>query len=61
MKVTAIVGNPRRKGQSARLVEEIVEGAKENGAEIVVYYLGEKSIKRARVRKPRNALSRMMI
>lgn len=45
MKVTAIVGSPRRKGNSAKLVEEILEGAKEKGAEVAVHYLGEKNIK----------------
>ncbi len=45
MKVTAIVGSPRRKGNSAKLVEEILEGAKERGAEVSIHYLGEKTIK----------------
>ena len=45
MKITAIVGSPRKKGQSARLVEEITAGAKEIGAEVVIHYLGEKNIK----------------
>lgn len=45
MKVTAIVGSPRRNGNSARLVQEVLEGAKEAGAEVAVHYLGEKTIK----------------
>ncbi len=45
MKVTAIVGSPRRKGQSARLGEEIIRGARESGAETSIHYLGEKHIK----------------
>jgi multimeric flavodoxin WrbA len=45
MKVTAIVGSPRREGQSARLVEEIVQGVRENRVEVALHYLGEKNIK----------------
>ena len=44
MKVTAIVGSPRKKGQSATLVNAILEGAKESGAEVAIHYLGEKTI-----------------
>jgi len=45
MKVTAIVGSPRRTGNSAKLVETILEGARESGAEVSIHYLGEKTIK----------------
>jgi multimeric flavodoxin WrbA len=45
MKVTAIVGSPRRKGNSAKLVESVLEGARESGAETSIHYLGEKTIK----------------
>ena len=45
MKVTAIVGSPRRRGNSAKLVEAVLEGARESGAEASVHYLGEKTIK----------------
>ena len=45
MKVTAIVGSPRRTGNSAKLVETILEGARESGAEVSIHYIGEKTIK----------------
>jgi len=45
MKVTAIVGSPRRAGNSAKLVEAVLEGAAESGAETTIHYLGEKTIK----------------
>ena len=45
MKVTAIVGSPRRTGNSAKLVEAVLEGVTESGAEASIHYLGEKTIK----------------
>lgn len=45
MKVTAIVGSPRRTGNSAKLVEAVLEGARESGAEASIHYLGEKAIR----------------
>lgn len=44
MKITAIVGSPRKKGQSARLVNAILDGAKEFGAEVAIHYLSERNI-----------------
>jgi len=45
MKVTAIVGSPRRTGNSAKLVESILDGASDSGAAVSIHYLGEKTIK----------------
>ena len=45
MKVTAIVGSPRKTGNSAKLVNTILEGAKESGADVSIHYLGDKNIK----------------
>jgi multimeric flavodoxin WrbA len=45
MNVTAIVGSPRKTGNSSKLVESILEGTMESGADISIHYLGEKEIK----------------
>ena len=37
--------SPRRAGNSAKLVEAVLEGAAETGAETTIHYLGEKNIK----------------
>lgn len=39
MKVLGIVGSPRREGHTARLVEEVLQGAKEAGHEAEIFYL----------------------
>lgn len=39
MNVLAIVGSPRRRGNTARLVEAVVEGALEAGHEADIFYL----------------------
>ncbi|MCW4013922.1 MAG: flavodoxin family protein [Candidatus Bathyarchaeota archaeon] len=45
MKVIGIVAGPRRTGSTARLVEEILAGAKGSGHETHVFYMGEMDIK----------------
>ena len=44
MKITAIVGSPRRTGNSAKLVEAVLEGVRESGAETSIHSRGEKTI-----------------
>jgi multimeric flavodoxin WrbA len=44
MKVLGIVAGPRRKGNTALLVEEVLAGAKEEGNDISIFYLGEMNI-----------------
>jgi len=44
MKVIGIVGGPRREGNTARLVEEVLAGARENGNETHIFYLGDMEI-----------------
>jgi multimeric flavodoxin WrbA len=41
MKVLGVVGGPRRTGNTARLVEEVLAGARDAGHETHVFYLGE--------------------
>jgi len=41
MKVIGIVGSPRRAGNTAKLVEEVLAGAREAGHETRVFYLAE--------------------
>lgn len=45
MKVIGIVGGPRRDGHTARLVEEILAGAREAGNETHVFYLCDMEVK----------------
>jgi multimeric flavodoxin WrbA len=45
MKVIGVVGGPRRTGNTARLVEEILAGAREVGHETRIFYLGEMEIR----------------
>jgi multimeric flavodoxin WrbA len=45
MEVMAFIGSPRKTGNTATLVGEIVRGAKEAGARIGVYHLNEMKIK----------------
>lgn len=44
MFITALMGSPRKQGSTARIVEEIMRGATENGAQTKVYYLNELNI-----------------
>jgi len=41
LKVLGVVGSPRRKGNTAALVEKILEGAREAGIETERFYLGD--------------------
>jgi multimeric flavodoxin WrbA len=45
MKVIGMVGSPRSQGNTARLVEEVLAGAKDAGNETHIFYLGEMKIK----------------
>jgi len=45
MKVVGFVGSPRKQGNTAALVGEVLRGAKEAGAETKLYYLNEMDIK----------------
>lgn len=44
-KVIALIGSPRKDGNTSSIVEEVVRGAKEAGAETKVYNLNEMNIK----------------
>lgn len=44
-KVVAFMGSPRKEGNTATLVKEIVRGAKEAGAEAKIYNLNDMNIK----------------
>jgi multimeric flavodoxin WrbA len=44
MKVTAIVGSPRKTGNTATIIRAILKGAEEEHAETAIHYLGEKTI-----------------
>ena len=44
MKVLGVVGGPRRAGNTVRLVEAVLEGAKEAGHETVLFKLAELDI-----------------
>lgn len=48
MKVVAVVGSPRRGGNSDILVDQIILGAKELGAEVDKFYLQEMDLKPCR-------------
>ena len=41
MKVLGVIGSPRRKGNTAALVESVLEGARKSGAETEAVYLDE--------------------
>jgi len=45
MKVIGVVGSPRSEGNTARLVEEVLAGAREAGNETHIFYLGDMEIK----------------
>ncbi len=44
MKVTAIIGSPRKTGNTAALIRALLKGADEEHAETAIHYLGEKTI-----------------
>ncbi len=44
MKVIGIVAGPRRTGNTARLIEEVIAGAEAAGHETHIFYMGEMSI-----------------
>ena len=41
MKVLGVIGSPRKQGNTAALVERVLEGARESGAETEAVYLGQ--------------------
>ena len=43
-KVVGFVGSPRKSGNTSRLVEEILKGAEDNGADTRIYYLEEMEV-----------------
>lgn len=45
MKVVGFVGSPRKKGNTAILVDEVLRGAREAGAETKAYHLNEMDIR----------------
>ncbi|HUV33912.1 MAG TPA: flavodoxin family protein, partial [Candidatus Desulfaltia sp.] len=45
MKIIGVVGGPRKTGNTARLVEEVLAGAREAGHETHRFYLGEMEIR----------------
>lgn len=44
-KVVAFVGSPRRKGNTSDVVNKVLEGAKDQGAEAKVYFLNDMNIR----------------
>lgn len=44
MKTVGIVGSPKRTGNTSKLVEKILDGAKKNGSETQMFVLGEMDI-----------------
>jgi multimeric flavodoxin WrbA len=44
-KVIAFIGSPRKKGNTVTIIEEIMKGAKQAGAEVKIYYLNDMKIK----------------
>lgn len=45
MLITALMGSPRKQGSTARVVEEIIRGAAERGAQTKIYCLNDMTIK----------------
>jgi len=45
LKIIGFVGSPRKEGNTAWMVNQILEGAKEQGAETQVWYSGESDIR----------------
>lgn len=44
-KIIAFLGSPRKNGTTAKVMEQVMEGAKSEGAEIITYYLNDPEIK----------------
>lgn len=44
-KIVAFIGSPRKKGISTQLLNKVIEGAKSEGAEIIVYDLNDTGIR----------------
>ena len=44
MRIVALMGSPRRNGSTAMLVNEVLKGAEERGAQTNIYYLNELNI-----------------
>lgn len=44
-KVVAFIGSPRKKGCSTQLLEQVIAGAKEAGADVVTYNLNDEGVK----------------
>lgn len=44
-KIIAFLGSPRKKGNTGELVEQVIAGAKEAGAEVITYNLNDEGIK----------------
>lgn len=44
-KVVAFIGSPRKKGNTSDVVNQVLKGAKDQGAEAKIYYLNEMNIK----------------
>lgn len=44
-KIIAFLGSPRKNGATAKVMEQVIEGAKSEGAEIITYYLNDPEIK----------------
>jgi multimeric flavodoxin WrbA len=44
-RIMVILGSPRKKGNSAKLAEQVVKGAKEQGAKVETFYLNGLDIK----------------
>jgi len=45
MKVLGVVGGARREGNTSRLVEEVLNGAREAGHEIILFRLADMDIR----------------
>ena len=44
-KIIAFLGSPRKNGTTAKVMEQVIAGAKAEGAEVITYYLNDKEIK----------------
>lgn len=44
-KIIAFLGSPRKNGSTAALLEQVIAGARAEGAEVITYYLNGKEIK----------------
>jgi multimeric flavodoxin WrbA len=39
MKILALQGSPRKRGNTNRVLDEMIKGAEDNGHEVIKYYL----------------------